>query len=191
MSDKKIEIRSIIDNITTNDDTCTVEGKAICFNAETVLYKDDYDGYEYRELIDSHALDGIKLNDVPLLYNHDESKAKVLARQRDNTLTLDLREDGLYFKANLNTNLGKDVYDSVKNGDIQGCSFGFICDNELTENTDSYQLRKVMSISYLSDVSIVDYPAYDATTVEARSLADCNEKRKDTEKRNRLMLLTY
>ena len=110
MPQNKIEIRSIVDNVTTDDNGCTVSGKAICFNTPTVLYQDPYDGFEYREIVSPTALDGCDLTDVPLLYNHDDSKANILARCKDGTLTLDKRADGLYFTATLNTNMGKDVY---------------------------------------------------------------------------------
>ena len=46
MPQNKIEIRSIVDNVTTDDNGCTVSGKAICFDTPTVLYQDPYDGFE-------------------------------------------------------------------------------------------------------------------------------------------------
>ena len=191
MPQNKIEIRSIVDNVTTDDNGCTVSGKAICFDTPTVLYQDHYDGFEYREIVSSTALDGCDLTDVPLLYNHDDSKANILARCKDGTLTLDKRADGLYFKATLNTNLGKDVYTAIKAGDITGCSFGFYCNGDTTENTEEYSLRTITSISELSDISIVDNPAYQQTTVEARSIDELNKQRKDDIQRARLILLTF
>lgn len=191
MPQNKIEIRSIVDNVTTDDNGCTVSGKAICFDTPTVLYQDHYDGFEYRETVSSTALDGCDLTDVPLLYNHDDSKANILARCKDGTLTLDKRADGLYFKATLNTNLGKDVYTAIKAGDITGCSFGFYCNGDTTENTEDYSLRTITSISELSDISIVDNPAYQQTNVEARSIDELNKQRKDDIQRARLILLTF
>lgn len=191
MPQNKIEIRSIVDNVTTDDNGCTVSGKAICFNMPTVLYQDPYDGFEYREIVSSTALDGCDLTDVPLLYNHDDSKANILARCKDGTLTLDKRADGLYFTATLNTNLGKDVYTAIKAGDITGCSFGFYCNGDTAENTEDYSLRTITSISELSDISIVDNPAYQQTNVEARSIDELNKQRKDAIQRARLILLTF
>ena len=191
MPQNKIEIRSIVDNVTTDDNGCTVSGKAICFNTPTVLYQDPYDGFEYHEIVSPTALDGCDLTDVPLLYNHDDSKANILARCKDGTLTLDKRDDGLYFTATLNTNLGKDVYTAIKAGDITGCSFGFHCNGDTTENTEEYSLRTITSISELSDISIVDNPAYQQTNVEARSIDELNKQRKDDIQRARLILLTF
>ena len=191
MPRNKIEIRSIVDNVTTDDNGCTVSGKAICFDTPTVLYQDYYDGFEYREIVSPTALDGCDLTDVPLLYNHDDSKANILARCKDGTLTLDKRADGLYFKATLNTNLGKDVYTAIKAGDITGCSFGFYCNGDTTENTEDYSLRTITSISELSDICIVDNPAYQQTNVEARSIDELDKQRKDDIQRARLILLTF
>lgn len=194
--DNKIEIRSIIDDITLSSDenneiAYIVKGKAIVFDTPTVIYTDNY-GYEYREIVDAKALNNIKLDDVPLLYNHDESKAAVLARQRDKCLTLDLRVDGLYFEAELKSNLGKDVYTGIKAGDITGCSFGFICNTDSITIDDNAQTRTILDISYLSDISIVDNPAYTQTNVEARNKYEAaSQKRKEIELRKRLMLLTY
>ena len=191
MPQNKIEIRSIVDNVTTDDNGCTVSGKAICFDTPTVLYQDHYAGFEYREIVSPTALDGCDLTDVPLLYNHDDSKANILARCKDGTLTLYKRADGLYFTATLNTNLGKDVYTAIKAGDITGCSFGFYCNGDTTENTEEYSLRTITSISELSDISIVDNPAYQQTNVEARSIDELNKQRKDDIQRARLILLTF
>ena len=87
--------------------------------------------------------------------------------------------------------MGKDVYTAIKAGDITGCSFGFYCNGDTTENTEEYSLRTITSISELSDISIVDNPAYQQTNVEARSIDELNKQRKDDIQRARLILLTF
>lgn len=193
MDKKKYEYRAI--NITITEDASEgyeVEGKAICFNSETVLWVDRF-GTEYKEIIAPGALDGVDLSDVPLKYNHSHEKASILARVRDGSLKLELKEDGLYFRAKLLTNLGEDVYKAIKAGDVSKCSFAFICDDEsYDENTNT---RTVKHIQHLGDISIVDEPAYNATSVEARcdnmpEFVKKIEQEKEQEYRKRLILLT-
>ena len=166
----KIEFRSIVDlhvtDVQENENAKIVEGKAIIYNQPEVLYTDRF-GNEYREIISSEALNDVDLSDVPLKYNHAQEKAMILARARQKTLILDNQPDGLYFKAELRTNLGADIYDSIKAGDISGCSFGFICDEDEFDNETN--TRIVKKIYKLTDISIVDEPAYKQTFVEARS----------------------
>ena len=167
---KQIEFRSIAE-LHIQDETETekgkiIEGKAIVYNSPTVLYTDRF-GNEYREIISSEALNDVDLSDVPLKYNHSQEKAKILARARQKTLILDNQPDGLHFKAELRTNLGEDIYESIKAGDITGCSFGFIINEDEFDNDTN--TRTVKKIYKLTDISVVDEPAYKQTFVEARS----------------------
>ena len=189
MSD--IEIRSAIDNITVDDNKKIITGKAISFNVPEVVYKDRF-GNEYREMISSNSIDKSILKDIPLKYNHDKFKANILARQRDNSLQLELRDDGLYFNAELRTNFGSDIYYAIKSGDINKCSFGFICGKDEYQNEK--RTRIVSIIKKLTDISVVDNPAYKNTNVECRSNF-YEEKAKETEQlyiaKQKLILLTY
>ena len=73
-----------------------VEGYAVRFNSPTVLF--EYDGVEYKEMIDARAFDDCNMSDVIFNYNHS---GKVMARTRNNTLQLEVREDGLFIRARL------------------------------------------------------------------------------------------
>ncbi len=167
-----------------------IEGKAIVFNEATPLFNDGET--QYYEMIDSHALDGVDLSNVYLYYNHAE---QALARTKNNTLTLDVRPDGLYFKANLiDTSYGKDLYKMVKNGLVDKCSFAFtIRDEDFNAETNTFIVNK---IDKLFEISIVDLPAYDDTTVSVSARAKVTELGKDRqakidiEKRKALILKT-
>ena len=190
MSDYKIEVRGI--DLSLDDaDKCIVTGKAIVFDTPTVLYTDRF-GTEYKEVIDSHALEHLDLSDVPLKYNHSKEKADILARVRDKSLTLDLKKDGLYFTAELRTNLGQDVYTAIKAGDINKCSFGFHSNKDSWDSVTN--TRTILDIDYLSDISIVDDPAYTSTYVQARDYYKAKENLKvlaeKEEKRKKLILLS-
>ena len=102
---------------TSNDNSkMTLEGRAIVFNQPTVLY--EYDGIEYKEIIEPSALDQTDLSDVVLRYNHSEGFT-VLARTRNGSLRLTKRTDGLYMIAELQENITahRDLYEAVKAGD--------------------------------------------------------------------------
>ena len=71
-----------------------VEGKAVSFNSPTVLF--EIDGVEYSEQIDDRAFEDAKMDDVIFNYNHG---GKVMARTRNNTLELEIREDGFNIKS--------------------------------------------------------------------------------------------
>lgn len=186
------EYRSIDMNIDDKDGSLYVEGKAICFDEPTVLFADRF-GTEYREIISADALTGVDLSDVPLKYNHSSEKAAILARVRDGSLTLDLREDGLYFRAELRTNLGEDVHRAIKAGDVSKCSFAFICESDIVETNDNTVTRTITKIKHIGDISIVDEPAYEGTNVEARGVGVpefIQRYEAEKERRKKLILLT-
>jgi HK97 family phage prohead protease len=186
----KIEYRSI--GMTATEDENVVEGTAIVFSQETVIGKDRF-GAEYREVVSPHALDGVDISDTPLKYNHDKAKANILARQRDKSLQVSVDDTGVHFSAEMRSNLGKDVYSAVKAGDISGCSFGFICEKDHIEKRDNAVVRYIDKIAKLTDLSIVDDPAYKQTSVEARSENTpewVEEQAKKAELKQKLYLLT-
>lgn len=138
----------------------TLEGYAIIFESATRIGN-------YEEIISRGALNETDLSDVALFYNHDLNNVP-LARV-PNTLKLTVDDKGLKFSATLpNTETGKSVYESVKRGDLRGCSFAFI----VADNGDDWQgnIRRINSISKIYECSIVPFPAYEKTLVEARNL---------------------
>lgn len=106
--------------------------------------------------------------DVRALFNHNPDH--VLGRTKNSTLVLSEDNTGLRFNCDMpNTQPGRDVYTLVQRGDVDQCSFGFIVrDEEVTYDADGNALRTIKDAD-LFDVSIVTYPAYESTSVEARS----------------------
>ena len=166
MEQNKLEYCSA--EMAATEDESVVAGTAIVFGQETVVGTDRF-GAEYREVVEPHSLDGVNITDTPLKYNHDKSKANILARQRDKSLQVNVDETGVHFQAELRTNLGKDVYAAIKAGDISGCSFGFFCQEDHIEKRDNVIIRHIDKLARLTDLSIVDDPQYTQTSVEARS----------------------
>lgn len=139
-----------------------VEGYAITFNSPAT--------HGYTEIIDKGALDTTDMSDVPLKYNHEDSHL-IMARTRNKSLELKKDEKGLFIKAELiDTQSNKDIYKSIKAGLIDKMSFAFTVDkDEYDYDTDT---RKILSIDRLYDVSVVDIPFYDSTSVYARNEND-------------------
>ena len=138
-----------------------IEGKAVAFNTPETYYGET-------EIIDEHALDEADMSDVVLRYNHNDTQY-TLARTRNKSLLLDIRDDGLYFEADLiPTTTNKDAYLMVKEGLLDKCSFAFTIDEEAYDSKQ--HLTTITKIGKLYDVALVDFPFYNDTMVEARSL---------------------
>jgi len=164
------EIRAI------SEDKMIIEGYAIKFNEETLIGSEEHG---FREIIDPNALEGANMKDVPLKYNHQDNFL-VLARTRNKSLELEIDEVGLKIRAELlDTQSNQDIYKMVKSGLLDKMSFAFTVKSQSWDRTGKTPLRTVRQIERLYDVSIVDVPAYEGTSVYARSLEMLdNETRK-------------
>jgi HK97 family phage prohead protease len=153
---------------------------------QPIVFGDFYDvGGYYRETIDEGALDGTDLRDVRFLVNHNFSMIP-LARSRNNnansTMQLEKVQGGLNIRADLDTAnnaTAKELYSAVSRGDISGMSFAFLVEKESWTDLDSdYPTRHIESISSVFEVSAVTSPAYEATSIEARSDVEALESAK-------------
>ena len=154
-----------------------IEGYAAVFNQETDL------GW-CKEVIDPKAFEECDMKDCCLNYNHGQGKA--IARTRNGSLELIVDSVGLKMRAKLiDTTEGTDIYKSVKSGLLDKMSFAFTVKEEQWDyETDT---RRIMKIDKLFDVSIVDIPAYEGTSVFARS-KEQYEKEKEQHEANKLEL---
>lgn len=136
-----------------------LEGYAIVFDSPAQIGN-------VEEVITRNALANTDLSDVALFYNHDTNHIP-LART-PNTLNLEVDERGLKFAAIVpDTEDGRSIYESVKRGDLRGCSFAF----NLADGGDSWEgnKRTIHNIAKIFECSICPYPAYDETSIEARA----------------------
>ncbi len=154
-----------------------VEGYAVIFDSETVLF--EYAGVEYKEMICSGAFEGCKMEDVIFNYNHG---GKVMARTRNHTLQLEIDEKGLKIRARLDgTEEGRRLYEEIKGGYIDRMSFAFVVKEESYDKDN--HMWKVRAIKRLYDVSAVDFPAYDDTSIEARRNSILEAEAQETRER--------
>jgi HK97 family phage prohead protease len=172
-----------------NQEGLFVEGYAVTFDQPTVLFS--MNGAEYSEQIDSKAFDQANMSDVIFNYNHS---GKVMARTRNNTLLLRVDPQGLYIQARLDgTEEGRKMYEEIQGGYIDRMSFQFsIAEESYDKDKRLFTVRKIKK---LYDVSAVDIPAYDTTSISARSFleAEAEKERKAAEAaelRKKLILKT-
>lgn len=122
----------------------------------------------------------LERDDIKMLVNHD--KARVLGRNGipDGEVgALSLSEDdvGLRFDVTAtDTSYARDLYENVKAGVINSCSFGFRNPTYKNSRGSDGKILREMQDCELFDVSIVTYPAYNSTTAQARSLEDIYEE---------------
>ena len=163
----------------TEDDEegSVIEGTPIVFNQNTKMQ--DWAG-EYNERIDPHALDNADLKDIRLFVNHDTSKI-ALARTKNGkgTMSFHIDDEGLHIKATLDTENNQEarsLYSAIKRGDMDGMSFMFrIKSQEWLDIDTDCPTRVIKEISIVHEVSVVNFPAYPQTSIDARNNSEETE----------------
>ncbi|RBP89391.1 hypothetical protein DFO70_11138 [Cytobacillus firmus] len=161
-----------------NDDM-VIEGYFAVFNSPTELFRGAF------EEIDSGAFDNTLSNDVRALIDHDHRL--VLGRSKAGTLSLRTDSRGLWGTINVNP---KDtdavnLYERVQRGDVDQCSFGFNIREEETEFNDDGTIKWTLKDVELFEVSVVTFPAYGDTSVQARKNDLEQHKRRQLELRKK------
>ena len=135
-----------------------LEGLAVVFNQPANIGG-------YVERIAPGALDGVNLDDVALLINHD-GQGIPLARS-PKTLALSVTDEGLAMRAELpDTEAGRGVYEAVRRGDLSRMSFAF--DIGAQEVNEQERMVTITSIKAIYEISIVNRAAYTQTSIQAR-----------------------
>lgn len=162
-----------------------ISGRAICFNEISNVLYDPETGKSFREVILPEAVtqDLIDNSDIRMLYNHNRDQMLARNNKGRGSLSVSLREDGVYFDFSTpNTTLGRDTEEMIKREDLVGCSFAFIDSGATWEFSErEVPLRIVHKITKLFDLSIVTTPAYDQTSVTARSIEEAEQAQKPEE----------
>lgn len=157
--------RSVVTDLKTRaeqEGEMLIEGYFAVFNRQTELWPGAF------EEIHSEAFDKTLGNDIRGLINHDTSL--VLGRNKANTLELKTDSHGLWGSIRINPNDmdAVNLYERVKRGDVDQCSFGFNILSEETEWRDDGSVKWTIKEIDLHEVSVCTFPAYEETGVQAR-----------------------
>jgi HK97 family phage prohead protease len=161
---KKIERRTFtvrdVEARQSEDGTMRLSGYAAVFNDSSVPlpFKESIAPGAFRKTL-------METPDVRLLINHE---GLPLARTKNGTLKLTEDDRGLYMDAEIaDTSEGRDLYKLVERGDVDQMSFAF---RVIRQKWSEDRSRRVLTEVSLADgdVSVVTYPAYPTTSVEAR-----------------------
>ncbi len=181
-----IEIRAV----ENQEDKMIIEGYAIMFDQPA---SHQIGNRKFTETIRRGALNNTDMKDVPLRYNHNDTWL-IMARTRNKSLQLIVDDRGLKIVAELiDTQSNRDAYKAIQAKLIDKMSFAFTVPEGGDTWTfgDEETVRDVTKINKLYDVSVVDTPFYDSTSIYSRSLEllESNEKRLDSSNEIELLKL--
>ncbi|MDF2717197.1 MAG: putative prohead protease [Paenibacillus sp.] len=143
-------------------DDLTIEGYFAVFNRQTELWTGAF------EELAPEAFDKTLGNDIRALANHETMF--VLGRNKAGTLELRTDSHGLWGRVKINPDDSDamNLYARVKRGDVDQCSFGFNILREETDWRDDGSVKWTIREIDLHEVSVVTFPAYEDTGVQAR-----------------------
>lgn len=147
-----------------------ITGYAAVFNSWSC------DLYGFREKIAPGAFKKtIKESDVRALWNHDTGI--VLGRSKAGTLTLKEDDKGLLIEIDP-PHSAADYLETMRRGDVDQMSFGFQVIKDLWEEDREAEIvsRTLLEVR-LFEVSVVAFPAYDATSASVRAIDQAKEIR--------------
>lgn len=166
MSRENTQTRSLQTELKTRAETDSsdmyIEGYFAVFNRQTELWPGAY------EELAPEAFETTLGNDIRALIDHETRL--VLGRNKSGTLELKADSYGLWgrIKINPNDTDAMNIYERVKRGDVDQCSFGFRIIEEETEWREDGTVKWTIKKVDLHEVSVCTFPAYEETGVQAR-----------------------
>ena len=153
----------------------SVEGRTV--SGYAVRFDEESQNLGFYETIARGAITEEILKNSDVFARMDHREDVVLARSRygEGSLTLELRDDGVFYSFEApNTIWGDELLEHIRRGEISTSSFAFsLPDTKECQrwfrDTDGRLCRTIYSIEALYDVSPVFEPAYLTTSCSARS----------------------
>ena len=159
-----------------SDSDYRIEGYASTFAPYEMC---EIDGVKYFERIEPTAFDDADMTDVVLRVDHE---GPVYARTSAGTIELDTDSHGLHIVGDLSrTANSRALYEEIKAGNYPQMSFAFTIEDKGDRFDEESRTRVISRIRKLYDVSAVFTPAYQATSISARS-KDYIDKQIEVEK---------
>nr|DAE10098.1 MAG TPA: head maturation protease [Siphoviridae sp. ctGuJ10] len=174
------------------DETRTIGGYAVKYNTEAFI--PDFWGGFYESFAQGAFDKSLLEKNQKCLWNHDVSMP--LGSVKSGTLRFNDDTIGLNYDDDLpNNTWGNDAYESVKRGDVDGSSFGFIVKDsrwEVIEKDGKEYDKRIITEAELIEVSPCTFPAYDSSEINCRShehvINERKNKRSERERRLKLLL---
>jgi len=145
----------------------TVAGH-VPYGVESEVLRDIWGDEFVEELAPGCFDESLKARDVVALWSHDTSQ--VLGGTKNRTLRLTSNEERLLFDLDLpDTQTGRDAWESIRRGDVDGVSFGMVVKRDKWSNNDGIYKRTILEAE-LWEISPAVFAAYPASAVTCRSL---------------------
>lgn len=179
-----MQMRSCVSEFQTreNGEDLVIEGYFSVFNSTYTLWPGA------TESVDPGAFDETLSDDIRALINHDTTL--VLGRTKAGTLDLKVDSRGLWgsIKINPKDADAMNLYERVKRGDVDQCSFGFDIEEEETEFREDGSVHWTIKRVRLYEVSCCTFPAYEDTSIAARQkqVEDIQKRKSEAWKTNML-----
>lgn len=169
------QMRCALSQFSTREDSgeLFIEGYFAVFNSNYELWPGA------TESVAPGAFDETISDDIRALIDHETRL--VIGRTTVGTLELKIDSRGLWGKVKINPNDqdAMNLYERVKRGDVDQCSFGFDILEEDTDYREDGSVHWTIKRVRLYEVSVVTFPAYEDTSVSARKRDyEALEKRK-------------
>ena len=159
------QVRSIPSNFETREDSeeLRIEGYFAVFNSNYEILPG------WTESIAPGAFTDTLSGDIRALIDHETRL--VLGRTSAHTLELKQDEHGLWGSILINRNDqdAMNLYERVKRGDVNQCSFGFSTYEQDTDVRENGDVHWTLTRVDLDEVSCCTFPAYTDTNISARA----------------------
>ena len=143
-----------------------VEGYAARYEPYVLCY--DYDGLPIYERFEPGCFDECDMSDIIFQYDHS---GKVMARNGNGSLLVEVDEQGLFVAADLGrTEAARDLFADIKEGMVTKMSWRFRTGNYYYDKDTRTIVH--LTVKKIYDVSAVSIPANDNTEINARAWAD-------------------
>lgn len=177
------------------EESRTLVGYALKFGTRSVNLTPWSSWREVYEILEPGCITREMLNRQDVVFTAFHNREKVLGRCTNGkgTLRMSIDSVGLHIECEMpNTELGNEMLELVKRGDLCGMSFAYTTDEEDSENAVSYEreadkdgkevwLRHVKRIDNVYDVTVAASPAYEDTEISQRELFEAHLPKAEAE----------
>ena len=139
----------------------------------------------FYETVKRNAFDNTLNSDDSIIALFDHDTSKILGSTKSGSLKLHKDEIGLRFELqpNLNVSYANDVAELVRSGDLNGCSFGMIVnEDDWTTNEEGIDERQILDVD-LVEVTLTAFPAYQSSEASVRSHENYKEEMEQRKQR--------